>query len=81
VNVHLPTALKKEVSNTANSTASFKGSYSNNCEDECNTQPTNHQLITYQKGNSVFILPVRQKVYLSSGDNSLTIPKLVVKPS
>ena len=79
--VNIPASFKKGSSASVSSGASFKGSFTDNCNDECSTQPSNHVLMTYQKGNSVYIVPVRQKVFHPESDNTLIIPKLVVRPS
>lgn len=83
ISVHIPAEIQsgKSALNATNN-ATYKGSVLNNCEDECAPQSASgHYLMTYQKGNSLFILPVRQKVFLSDGEHSSTIPRLVVKPS
>lgn len=79
--VNIPASFKKGSSASLSSGAAFKGSFTDNCEDDCNTQSNNHVLMTFQKGNSVYIVPVRQKVFHPESDNTLIIPKLVVKPS
>ena len=59
----------------------YKGSLNNNCEDDCAPQPVNNQVMTYQRGNSIFIVPVRSKVVSSESDNFAGSHRVVVKPS
>ena len=71
-----PSSVKKSLSFNLKSGLTYKGSLMNYTATNANKGNT---LITYKKGNSIYIIPYKQKLIVSEVGKGYTGMKLIIK--
>src|SRR5690606_12423307 len=71
-----PSSVKKSLSLNMKSGLTYKGSLMNYTVNSTNKTNT---LITYKKGNSIYIIPYKQKLIVSEVGKGYTGMKLIIK--
>lgn len=72
-----PSAVKKALSINMKSGLTYKGSLMNYTTGNSSAKP--NTLITYKKGNSIYIIPYKQKLIVSEVGKGYTGMKLIIK--
>ena len=78
LNISTPTTLRNSVSLNLKSGLRYTGSLSNNLTTAGNTV-IGSTLVTYQKGNTIYIIPYKQKVIMPEVKPGYTGMKLVIR--
>jgi len=78
LNISTPTILRNSVSLNLKSGLRYTGSLSLNRQNTGNSMISN-TLITYQKGNSVYIIPYKQKIVMPEIRPGYTGMKLIIR--
>jgi hypothetical protein len=78
LNISTPTILRNSVSLNLRTGLRYTGSYMFNQQTTSNSM-LNNSLVTYQKGNTVYIIPYKQKVIMPEVKPGYTGMKLVLR--
>ncbi len=79
LNITTPETLSKTLSFNLKSGLKYKGSLLNRVETSKNGLSYS-SLITYQKGNTIYIVPYKQKILVPEVRQGYTGMKLIIKP-
>jgi len=79
LNIVTATTLKKSVSLNLRSGLTYTGSLLTNTQATSNYMMSN-SLVTYQKGNTVYIIPYKQKILVADMGQGYTGTKLIIRP-
>ncbi len=79
LNIDTAGSLSKSLSFNLKSGLKYRGSLLNKVETSKNTLSFN-SLITYQKGNTIYIIPYKQKMLVPEVKPGYTGMKLIIKP-
>ena len=78
LNINTNTNFKKALSLNLKTGLKYKGSLVSS-SDKTNISSFTNRLVTYQKGNTVYIIPYKQKVIVSEVKQGYTGMKLIIK--
>jgi hypothetical protein len=82
VNINTNAGFKNNFTLNPHSGLKYKTTISNNnCAQDVNCHTEQNNLVTYQKGNTVYILPVKHKILSPDNENGLNVPKVIIKAS
>jgi len=79
LNIVTATTLKKSVTLNLRSGLTYTGSLLTNTQTTANYMMSN-SLVTYQKGNTVYIIPYKQKILVADMGQGYTGTKLIIRP-
>ena len=77
LNINTAGSLKNAISFNLKTGLKYKGSLLTNTEQQNNTLTTSG-LVTYQKGNSIYIIPYKQKIIVPEIKQGYTGLKLII---
>lgn len=78
LNINTNTSLKNSISFNLKTGLKYKGSLLTNTQQQNNTLIST-ELVTYQKGNSIYIVPYKQKIIVPEIKQGYTGLKLIIK--
>ena len=79
LNINTPASLKNSISVNLKSGLTYKGSLLSSKQAIGNTV-MNSTLITYQKGNTIYIIPYKNRITMPEMKQGYTGVKLIIKP-
>lgn len=78
LNISTPSSLKNSISFNLRSGLTYTGSLLSS--KQVNGMNINTSLITYQKGNTVYIVPFKQKILVPDAGKGYAGTKLIIRP-
>ena len=78
LNINTNNSLKNSISFNLKAGLKYKGSLLSNAQQQ-NNSFTSTELVTYQKGNSIYIVPYKQKIIVPEIRQGYTGLKLIIK--
>lgn len=78
LNINTNNAIRNSVSFNLKAGLKYKGSLLSNTQQP--NSLTSTELVTYQKGNSIYIVPYKQKIIVPEIKQGYTGLKLIIKP-
>jgi hypothetical protein len=80
LNIKMPSTFRSSLNFNLRNGLKYNGSLVNVNKSSVQTSTgTTNTLITYQKGNSIYILPYKQKVFVSDAKQGFAGTKLVIR--
>ncbi len=78
LNINTNNAIKNSISFNLKAGLKYKGSLLSNSQQQSNSISAT-ELVTYQKGNSIYIIPYKQKIIVPEIKQGYTGLKLIIK--
>jgi hypothetical protein len=79
LNVNTNNCFKNSISFNLKAGLKYKGSLLSNVQQQANNSLLSTELVTYQKGNNIFIVPYKQKIVVPEIRQGYTGLKLIIK--
>lgn len=79
LNININNSLRNSLSFNLQTGLKYKGSLISSDEQQSNSFTSSTELVTYQKGNSIYLIPYKQKILVPEIKQGYTGLKLIIK--